>query len=146
MSTATAVHINTGGGTWPLRFLMRCPVCGVEQARVVSYESGSPWYPPRLTCAECGDSWSDGMLAERPFRRGWRKAAQAQALADWNAAPQLGTRVARDWSEDGGGYITGYLFPWEVDEPALPLHRTEAGWPNCATCDGGGCPDCTDPA
>lgn len=28
----------------------------------------------------------------------------------------------------------------------LPLHRTEAGYPNCATCDGGGCPDCTDPA
>jgi hypothetical protein len=35
-------------------------------------------------------------------------------------------------------------------EPAetrgLPLHRTEAGWPRCSTCDGGGCPDCTDPA
>ncbi len=30
--------------------------------------------------------------------------------------------------------------------PDLPMHRTEAGWPNCATCDGGGCPDCTDPA
>ena len=28
----------------------------------------------------------------------------------------------------------------------LPLHRTEAGYPSCATCDGGGCPDCTDPA
>ena len=28
----------------------------------------------------------------------------------------------------------------------LPQHRTEAGYPNCATCDGGGCPDCTDPA
>lgn len=28
----------------------------------------------------------------------------------------------------------------------LPLHRTEAGYPNCATCDGGGCYDCTDPA
>lgn len=28
----------------------------------------------------------------------------------------------------------------------LPLHRTEAGYPRCATCDGGGCPDCTDPA
>jgi dCMP deaminase len=28
----------------------------------------------------------------------------------------------------------------------LPLHRTEAGWPRCSTCDGGGCPDCTDPA
>lgn len=33
------------------------------------------------------------------------------------------------------------------DEPSdLPLHRTEAGYPNCSTCDGGGCPDCTDPA
>lgn len=30
--------------------------------------------------------------------------------------------------------------------PTLPAHRTEAGWPRCATCDGGGCPDCTDPA
>jgi hypothetical protein len=28
----------------------------------------------------------------------------------------------------------------------LPLHRTEAGYPSCSTCDGGGCPDCTDPA
>lgn len=28
----------------------------------------------------------------------------------------------------------------------LPIHRTEAGYPNCATCDGGGCYDCTDPA
>lgn len=28
----------------------------------------------------------------------------------------------------------------------LPVHRTEAGYPNCSTCDGGGCLDCTDPA
>lgn len=28
----------------------------------------------------------------------------------------------------------------------LPLHRTEAGHPDCATCEGGGCHDCTDPA
>lgn len=27
----------------------------------------------------------------------------------------------------------------------LPIHRTEAGYPNCATCEGGGCLDCTDP-
>jgi hypothetical protein len=31
-------------------------------------------------------------------------------------------------------------------ERSLPLHRTEAGWPRCATCDGGGCFDCTDPS
>lgn len=36
---------------------------------------------------------------------------------------------------------------WDDDEDwALPLHRTEAGYPSCSTCDGGGCPDCTDPA
>jgi hypothetical protein len=28
----------------------------------------------------------------------------------------------------------------------LPMHRTEAGYPRCATCDGGGCLDCTDPS
>lgn len=28
----------------------------------------------------------------------------------------------------------------------LPIHRTEAGYPYCSTCEGGGCPDCTDPA
>ena len=28
----------------------------------------------------------------------------------------------------------------------LPVHRTEAGYPNCSACDGGGCLDCTDPA
>jgi hypothetical protein len=35
-----------------------------------------------------------------------------------------------------------------ISEPigSLPIHRTEAGWPNCSTCDGGGCFDCTDPA
>src|SRR5690606_2951441 len=39
----------------------------------------------------------------------------------------------------------------ELDDPPgfprpLPIHRTEAGYPNCPTCDGGGCLDCTDPA
>ena len=32
------------------------------------------------------------------------------------------------------------------EQRVLPVHRTEAGYPNCSTCDGGGCPDCTDPA
>lgn len=34
----------------------------------------------------------------------------------------------------------------DQETPTLPLHRAEAGWPRCSTCDGGGCPDCTDPA
>lgn len=33
------------------------------------------------------------------------------------------------------------------DAPDLPLHRTEANYGVCcATCDGGGCLDCTDPS
>lgn len=33
-----------------------------------------------------------------------------------------------------------------ADERRLPLHRTEAAipWGPCSTCEGGGCPDCTD--
>ena len=43
--------------------------------------------------------------------------------------------------------ITGREDFWGVgDAASLPIHRTEAGYPHCSTCDGGGCPDCTDPA
>jgi hypothetical protein len=43
-------------------------------------------------------------------------------------------------------FAPGGRFAKDSAERALPLHRTEAGWPRCSTCDGGGCPDCTDPA
>lgn len=39
-----------------------------------------------------------------------------------------------------------YLAEGEPRPVPLPLHRTEAGYPRCATCDGGGCFDCTEPA
>jgi len=47
------------------------------------------------------------------------------------------------------GYNAG-LEDWRmravVQARPLPIHRTEAGYPRCATCDGGGCFDCTDAA
>lgn len=43
-----------------------------------------------------------------------------------------------------GRYVSWRADLTEVEE--LPIHRTEAGHPSCATCEGGGCPDCTDPA
>lgn len=46
--------------------------------------------------------------------------------------------------EDGAG--TTCSRPKNEHMQPLPLHRTEAGYPNCSTCDSGGCPDCTDPA
>lgn len=38
-----------------------------------------------------------------------------------------------------------YVMPENL-QADLPIHRTEAGYPRCSTCDGGGCLDCTDPA
>lgn len=39
--------------------------------------------------------------------------------------------------------LDDYLNPNEIEDH-IPMHRTEAGWPNCSTCDGGGCHDCTE--
>lgn len=44
------------------------------------------------------------------------------------------------------GELRHLLGGTETTGDALPLHRTEAGWSQCSTCDGGGCPDCTDPS
>lgn len=42
--------------------------------------------------------------------------------------------------------VTAQLEAIKADLKRLPIHRTEAGYPNCSTCEGGGCHDCTDPA
>ena len=48
---------------------------------------------------------------------------------------------------DPHGYCSEAKTQWRRwREAQLPSHRVEAGWPRCSTCDGGGCPDCTDPA
>jgi hypothetical protein len=61
--------------------------------------------------------------------------------AEVDHAQKVLTRLARlsEWAELEAAEATD-------DYRNLPIHRTEAGYPNCATCDGGGCPDCTDPA
>lgn len=52
----------------------------------------------------------------------------------------------RERAEEVIGMVAKTLFGPGGRFAELPLHRTEAGYPNCSTCDGGGCPDCTDPA
>lgn len=70
-------------------------------------------------------------------------------LADWVLVLNVGGYIGEStWSEieyaEAHGKPVKYLI--EPDR-GLPLHRTEAGPPGlCSTCDGGGCPDCTDPA
>ncbi len=68
-----------------------------------------------------------------------------------NDLAALGNRLPHDASHTLAR-VLGLQHVWPMfcetcDTPdpwALPVHRTEAGYPRCATCDGGGCPDCTD--
>jgi hypothetical protein len=33
----------------------------------------APWLGTDATCLRCGEHWQDGVRADRPFERGWRK-------------------------------------------------------------------------
>lgn len=46
-----------------------------------------------------------------------------------------------------GGFAESFIRQMTCDRRfprELPIYRTEAGYPRCATCDGGSCLDCTD--
>jgi len=69
-----------------------------------------------------------------------RAAADGLAVAEqqvvfWTTVGEWADKLVTEEREEWGDLVDG-----------LPIHRTEAGWPRCSTCDGGGCPDCTDPA
>ena len=76
------------------------------------------------------------------------RGTNAKCSCGW-FSPWVKTRQdARDFADAHQAAVAG---EWELDDPPgfprpLPIHRTEAGYPNCPTCDGGGCFDCTDPA
>ncbi len=75
-----------GGAYVYRRRVMRCPgLCAGRRRRVVQAE-GSPWYGPTFTCCACGDSWSVEGRYPRPFMRGWRKAAIANARGLWRTS------------------------------------------------------------
>jgi hypothetical protein len=66
------------------RIVRDCPVCKQRRRFVVWW--GGMWYGETLTCLGCGDSWQDGERGYRPFQRGWRQKAIAQAKATWAQA------------------------------------------------------------
>lgn len=96
-----------GGTVAQIRTVGQCyGLCAKPDARrVVAYDA-SPYYDPTTAC-ECGDQWSTEGLMERPFRRGWRKAAQARFEAAWAKAAPEGSRVVRDDEQ----YVTGVETP-----------------------------------
>lgn len=53
----------------------RIRVCPTENARRRMVGGFAPWYGWTVYCLGCGDRWQDGERGERPFARGWRKAA-----------------------------------------------------------------------
>lgn len=60
----------------------RCPTCKKSRRFLMVHEE---WYGWTLTCLTCGDSWQDGELRERPFKRGWRLDAVLEAKRRWKA-------------------------------------------------------------
>lgn len=85
IATGGAVAVICGGGGVDRREILRCPIdeCMTE---VVVHYSSSPYYGPICYCTKCGEYWSDGELAPRPFARGWRRKAQAKARKRWAEA------------------------------------------------------------
>lgn len=47
-----------------------CPTCKRPRRMLGWFVE---WYGVTWTCAGCGDSWTDGQRAERPFAPGWRR-------------------------------------------------------------------------
>ena len=65
------------------RRVVLCPTCGTRRRVVVSL---FVWYSSLWTCCTCGESWSDGEILPRPFRRGWRTDEARRARREWNQA------------------------------------------------------------
>ena len=83
------IHINWVRGFY-YRRVMFCPTCDRRRRFVCHFEA---WYGVDVTCLGCGDRWSDGEMAERPFQRGWRQESVKRAREQWASA--LDYRAAR---------------------------------------------------
>ncbi|MFI7073628.1 hypothetical protein [Micromonospora sediminicola] len=77
--TAPVVHINRPDEFLPRRIVF----CPVEQRRRRMAGRDAAWYGATWTCCGCGDSWTDGEMHPRPFKRAWRKEAVAAAKRMW---------------------------------------------------------------
>ena len=81
-----------GGIDWAQRRIQRCPTENRRRRMVVW---GTAWYSPTWTCLGCGDRWTDGERDERPFERGWRRKAIAEAAEMWTNIERYPTWMGR---------------------------------------------------
>lgn len=73
----TYMHIHAPAGTYSAA-VIDCPTCERPRRMLAWFVE---WYGTTLTCAGCGDQWSDGEMLERPFAPGWRRKSIEHARA-----------------------------------------------------------------
>lgn len=83
------------------RAIRNCPTC--KQRRRFSGREQA-WYGTTWTCCGCGDSWTDGEMHERPFKRGWRKGAIAHAKRTWDEAAAFKNIDHLTWIKEMVGF------------------------------------------
>lgn len=80
--------------TFLLRRVRKCPTCQ-KRRRMVGRDQ--VWYGRTFTCLGCGDSWENGELLPRPFKRAWRVAAIAEAKRTWARAADFAGLDYQEW-------------------------------------------------
>ena len=76
------------------RSILPCGACKRRHRFIVRWDGA--WYGYTFF-GGCGDRWADGEMYPRPFRRGWRKKAQAEFRRQWEHAcsPEAFERYVR---------------------------------------------------
>jgi hypothetical protein len=74
----TRIHINRVRYSRTECMTTHCPTC--DRMRRMSAQ-WAEWYGWKLTCAGCGETWSDGEMHVRPFAPGWRRENREHARA-----------------------------------------------------------------
>jgi hypothetical protein len=98
------------------------------------------------TCKDAGCFWGlSGIRHERGACASPETAAPSCTCGSNGRFPHQHATLCPGWSGAWPRPDTARMKQRTRPAP-LPLHRTEAGYPRCSTCDGGGCLDCTDPA
>jgi hypothetical protein len=72
------IHINRARYSETKCAIVDCPTCQRPRRMLAQFQE---WYGWTLTCAGCGDVWSDGEMHERPFEPGWRRKSIEHARA-----------------------------------------------------------------
>jgi hypothetical protein len=64
------IHINFARYSETTCAVIDCPTCQRQRRMLAQFQE---WYGTTLTCAGCGDQWTDGERHGRPFAPGWRE-------------------------------------------------------------------------